>query len=85
MRIAPSMAFVSESVEDEDRPLALSVFMTMFDLGSMIGSLFVGLTGIYLSSQTLLLICSPLMAVALVVFVLFSKDVGGTVTPVVSS
>jgi len=85
MRIAPSMAFVSESVKDEDRPLALSIFLTMFDLGSMIGSLFVGLTGIYLSSQTLLLICSPLMALALIIFVLFSKEVDGTVTLIVSS
>jgi len=75
MRIAPAMALVSESVGDEDRMLTLSVFMTMFDLGSMIGSLLVGLTGAFLPPQTLLLICAPVMAAALGVFVLFSKDI----------
>jgi DHA1 family multidrug resistance protein-like MFS transporter len=75
MRIAPSMALVSESVGDEDRTLTLSVFMTMFDLGSTLGSFLVGLTGALLSPQTLLLICAPVMAVALIVFILFSKDI----------
>jgi MFS family permease len=75
MRIAPSMALVSESVGDEDRTLGLSVFMTMFDLGSMIGALLVGLTGAIISPQKLLLICTPVMAVALIVFILFSRDI----------
>jgi MFS family permease len=75
MRIAPSMALVSESVGDEDRTLTLSVFMTMFDLGSTLGSLLVGLTGALLSPQTLLLICAPVMAAALIVFILFSRDI----------
>ena len=74
MRIAPSMALVSESVGDEDRTLALSVFMTMFDFGSMIGSLMVGFTGAFLSPRMLLLICAPIMAVALGVVLLFSNE-----------
>ena len=75
MRIAPSMALVSESVGDEDRTLTLSLFMTMFDLGSMIGSLLTGLTGAFLPPQTLLMICAYVMTAALGVFVLFSKDI----------
>jgi MFS family permease len=75
MRVAPSMALVSESFNDEDRPLALSLFMTMFDIGAMIGSLLVGFVGGILSSQMLLLLCSPIMAGALIVFTLFSKEV----------
>lgn len=74
MRIAPAMALVSESARDEDRTLTLSVFMTMFDLGSMIGALLVGFTGAFLPPRTLLLICTPTMAVALGVFLLFSRE-----------
>ena len=70
MRIAPSMALVSESARDEDRPLTLSLFMTMFDLGSMIGSFIVGVTSVFILPQTLLLICACIMAVALVMFIL---------------
>jgi DHA1 family multidrug resistance protein-like MFS transporter len=78
VRIAPSMALASESVEDEDRPLALSVFMTMFDLGSTLGSLLVGFTSTFLSPSMLLLICAPLMSGALMVFVLLSREVDKT-------
>jgi DHA1 family multidrug resistance protein-like MFS transporter len=75
MRIAPSMALVSESVGDEDRTLTLSVFMTMFDLGSMIGSLLVGFTGAFISPQTLLQICALVMTAGLFVSALFSRDI----------
>jgi DHA1 family multidrug resistance protein-like MFS transporter len=74
MRVAPSTALASESVADEDRPLALAVYMTMFDVGSTIGALLVGFTSAVLDSPALLLLCSPVMASALVVFVLFSKQ-----------
>lgn len=75
MRIAPSMAFVSESVKDKDRPLALSAFMTMYDLGSMLGSLLVGFTASFLTAPTLLLICVPFMIGGLTFFFLLSKEV----------
>lgn len=75
MRIAPSMALVSESVGDEDRTLTLSVFMTMFDLGSMIGSLLVGFTGAFISPQTLLQICALVMTAGLFVSALFSREI----------
>jgi MFS family permease len=75
MRIAPSMALVIESVSDEDKTLTLSVFMTMFDIGSILGSLLVGLFGELYSPQKLLLICVPVMAVALIIFILFSRDI----------
>ena len=75
MRIAPSMALVSDSVLDVDRPLALVLFMTMFDIGSAMGSLLAGFSSAILSQQTLLLICAPILLVALLVFAFFSKEV----------
>ncbi len=75
MRIAPSMALVSDSVLDVDRPLALVLFMTMFDVGSAMGSLLAGFSSAILSQQTLLLICAPILLGSLLVFVLFSKEV----------
>jgi AAHS family 4-hydroxybenzoate transporter-like MFS transporter len=74
IRIAPSMALVSENVEDEDRPLSLSVFMTMFDLGSTIGSLFAGFAGALISRQLMLLACTPVMGFTLTVFLILSSD-----------
>ena len=75
MRIAPSMALVSDSVLEEDRPLALVLFMTMFDIGSALGSLLAGFSSSVLSQQTLLMICAPILLGALTIFVLFSKEV----------
>jgi MFS family permease len=77
MRVAPSTALASESVADDDRPLALAVYMTMFDVGSMIGSLLAGFTSSVLDPPALLLLCSPVMAIALVVFITFSKQANG--------
>ena len=74
IRVAPSMALISESVGDKDRTLALSIFMTTFDLGTMIGALMVGFTGTVLSSEMLLLVCVFIMSVALTVVVLFSRE-----------
>ena len=75
MRIAPSMALVSDSVLDVDRPLALVLFMTMFDIGAAVGALLAGFSSAILSQQTLLLICAPILLVSLLVFVYFSKEV----------
>lgn len=75
MRIAPSMALVSDSVLDVDRPLALVLFMTMFDIGSALGSLLAGFSSAIFSQQTLLLMCAPILLVSLLVFVFFSKEV----------
>jgi MFS family permease len=75
MRIAPSMALVGDSVSDVDRPLALVLFMTMFDIGAAAGSLIAGFSSAIVSQQTLLLICSPLLMVSLLVFVFFSREV----------
>ena len=75
MRIAPSMALVSDSVLDVDRPLALVLFMTMFDIGSAMGALLAGFSSAIFSQQTLLLICAPILLVSLLVFVFFSKEV----------
>ena len=77
MRVAPSTALASESVADDDRPLALAVYMTMFDVGSMIGSLLAGFTSSVLDPPALLLLSSPVMAIALVVFIVFSKQANG--------
>lgn len=74
MRVAPSMALISESVGDDDRTLALSIFMTTFDLGTMIGALMVGFTGGILSPQMLLLVCVLIMSMALAVVLFLSKD-----------
>jgi len=75
MRIAPSMALVSDSVLDVDRPLALVLFMTMFDIGAAMGALLAGFSSAILSQQTLLLICAPILLGSLLVFVFFSKEV----------
>lgn len=75
MRIAPAMALVSDSVLDVDRPLALVLFMTMFDIGSAMGALLAGFSSAVLSQQTLLLICAPILLGSLLVFVFFSKEV----------
>jgi MFS family permease len=75
MRIAPSMALVSDSVLDVDRPLALVLFMTMFDIGAAMGALLAGFSSAILSQQTLLLMCAPILLGSLLVFVLFSKEV----------
>jgi MFS family permease len=75
MRIAPSMALVSDSVLEEDRPLALVLFMTMFDIGSAMGSLLAGFSSFVLTQQTLLMMCAPILLGALTVFILFSKEV----------
>lgn len=75
MRIAPAMALVSDSVLDVDRPLALVLFMTMFDIGSAMGSLLAGFSSAILSQQTLLLICAPILLGSLLVFAFFSKEV----------
>ncbi len=75
VRIAPSMALAIESVSDEDRPIALAVFMTMFDVGNIIGSLATGFTSSFLPTNVLMLICAPIMLVAVVIFTVFSKEV----------
>jgi len=75
VRIAPSMALAIESVSDEDRPIALAVFMTMFDVGNIVGSLATGFTSSFLPTNVLMLICAPIMLVAVVIFTVFSKEV----------
>ncbi len=75
VRIAPSMALAIESVSDEDRPIALAVFMTMFDVGNIVGSLATGFTSSFLPTNVLMLICAPIMLVAIVIFTVFSKEV----------
>jgi MFS family permease len=75
MRIAPAMALVSDSVLDVDRPLALVLFMTMFDIGAAVGALLAGFSSAILSQQNLLLICAPILLVSLLVFAFFSREV----------
>ena len=75
VRIAPSMALAIESVSDEDRPIALAVFMTMFDVGNIVGSLATGFTSSFLPTNVLMLICAPIMLVSIVIFTVFSKEV----------
>jgi MFS family permease len=75
MRIAPSMALAIESVSNEDRPIALAVFMTMFDVGNIVGSLATGFTSSFLPTNVLMLLCAPIMLVTLVIFTLVSKEV----------
>ena len=75
VRIAPSMALANESVSAEDRPIALALFMTMFDVGNIVGSLATGFTSSFLPTNVLMLLCSPIMLVALVIFIFFSKEV----------
>ncbi len=75
VRIAPSMALAIESVSEEDRPIALAVFMTMFDVGNIVGSLATGFTSSFLPTNVLMLICAPIMLVAVVIFTVFSKEV----------
>lgn len=74
MRVAPSTALLSESVTSEERPLALAMYMTMFDLGSTIGALFVGFTANILSPPNMMLICAPIMFFALVIFCKISSE-----------
>jgi MFS family permease len=75
VRIAPSMALAIESVSDEDRPIALAVFMTMFDVGNIVGSLATGFTSSFLPTNVLMLICAPIMLVSIIIFTVFSKEV----------
>ena len=74
MRVAPSTALLIESVTSEDRTLALSVYMTMFDIGSTIGALLAGFTVSILSGGTPMLICVPIMLTALIVFLHLSRE-----------
>ena len=74
MRVAPDAALVSESVSPSDRPLALATLMTMFDLGSTLGSLLVGVTATFLSIPNLFLLCTPiLLSGSLVLFFLIHE------------
>ncbi|MDP6458959.1 MAG: MFS transporter [Candidatus Bathyarchaeota archaeon] len=75
MRMAPSMALVGDSVLDVDRPLSLVLFMSMYDLGSALGSLLAGFSSTFLSHRTLLLICPPILLGSLLVFIFFSREV----------
>lgn len=75
MRIAPSMALVSESVLEEDRTLALVLFMTIFDIGAALGSLIAGFSSSFISHQNLLLYCAPILLVATLVFTIYSREV----------
>lgn len=74
MRVAPSIALLSESVTDKDRTLALTSFMTMFDIGSALGFLLAGFTATFLSPPTLMFACVPILFFALMIFLLFSKE-----------
>ena len=74
MRVAPDSALVSESVSPSDRPLALATLMTMFDLGSTLGSVLVGVTAAFLSIPNLFLICAPiLLSGSLVLFFIIKE------------
>jgi MFS family permease len=75
MRIAPSTALLSESVTSEDRPLALAVFMTMFDVGSFIGALLAGFTTYFLYPTMLILSCVPILIAAVLIFLFLSTEI----------
>jgi MFS family permease len=75
MRIAPSMALVSESVLEKDRALALVLFMTIFDIGAALGSLIAGFSSSFVSQKNLLLYCAPMLLVAALIFTIYSKEV----------
>jgi len=74
MRIAPSTALLSESVAPEDGPLAMATFMTMWDVGYSVGALLAGFTAAFISTPMMMLICSPIVFSALVVFILLSTE-----------
>lgn len=74
MRVAPDSALVSESVESSDRPLALAILMTMFDVGIVLGSLMVGIFSTMLSTPNLFLICTPILLSGLIVLFLLTKE-----------
>lgn len=74
MRVAPDAALVSESVTSSDRPIALAILMTTFDVGIVLGSLMVGVFTIYLSISDLFLLCAPILLSGLLVLVLFTRE-----------
>jgi MFS family permease len=74
MRVAPDSALISESVESADRPLALALLMTMFDIGIVLGSLMVGLFATLLSTPNLFLICAPILLTGLIALYLLTTE-----------
>lgn len=74
MRVAPDSALVSESVSSEDRPLALALLMTMFDVGFTLGSLFAGATTAFLSIPIMFLLCAPILLSGLISLILLTTE-----------
>jgi MFS family permease len=74
MRVAPDSALVSESVPPEDRPLALALLMTMFDVGFTLGSLFAGATTAFLSIPIMFLLCAPILLSGLISLVFLTTE-----------
>jgi MFS family permease len=74
MQIIPSSTMLSESVSFEDRPMSFAIFLTVYEIGYIIGALIAGLTAM-LSFTTLLSFLSvPVMTSAIVILLLFSKE-----------
>jgi MFS family permease len=74
MRVAPDAALVSESVPPKDRPMALAILMTMFDLGSALGSLLVGGTASLLTIPNVFLLCAPILLSGLLGLLFLTKE-----------
>jgi len=74
MRVAPDAALVSESVPSKDRPMALAMLMTMFDLGSALGSLLVGLAASLITIPNVFLLCAPILLSGLLCLLFLTKE-----------
>jgi MFS family permease len=74
MRVAPDAALVSESVASADRPIALAILMTMFDVGIALGSLMVGVSAMYLSIPDLFFLCAPILLSGLLALIYFTRE-----------
>jgi MFS family permease len=75
MRLAPSTALLSESVTSEDRSLAFAIFDTMWDVGFTIGAVIVGFTSVIFSLPRMMLICTPILIISLIIFLILSSEV----------
>jgi len=57
-----------------DRPIALAILMTMFDVGIALGSLMVGVFAMFLSIPDLFLLCAPILLSGLLVLVFLTRE-----------
>jgi predicted MFS family arabinose efflux permease len=74
IRAVLNATFFIESVETRDKELALSISVTTFGVGSLLGSTLVGILSSSFPTTELLKLASPPLFVCVVLMVFFTRD-----------